>query len=47
MDAGRDERSRHEERGAEISSGGWQLLGVGKVQVEFISCQDKRWGAGL
>ena len=40
-------RSRHAERGAETSGGGWRVAGAGKFQVDDIPLRERRWGAGV
>ena len=39
-------RRRHADRGAEISVGGWRVVGAGDVQVDGASLRERRWGAG-
>ena len=43
---GNGSRSRHTARGAEISGGSWRLVGVGDVQVDGATIQERRWGGG-
>ena len=40
-------RNRHAERDAGMIDGGWQLEGVGYVQVGRASHRERRWGAGV
>ena len=47
MYAGHSGRCRHAARGADTSVGGWQVAGVGKVQVGNVTHQDRRWGVGV
>ena len=41
-----DDRRRHAARGAETSSGGWQVASAGDVQVGGALRWERRWGAG-
>ena len=43
-DAGNSKRRRHAAWGAETSSGGWRVTGVGNVQVDGVPRQERRWG---
>ena len=36
----------HAERGAETSGGGWQVAGVGNIQVGGDSHRERKWGTG-
>ena len=46
-DAGYGVRSRHTERGAETSDGGWRVEGTGKLYVENVPLRERRWGTGV
>ena len=45
----RGTRRQNQARGAgrRLSSGGWQGVGVGDVQVDGAPYQERRWGAGV
>ena len=45
-DAGNGGICRNAERGAELSGGGWMVSGVHNIQVDRVSCWERRWGAG-
>ena len=40
-------RIRHAAQGAEVSGGGWRLVGVGKVKVDVVPCRERRRGASV
>ena len=46
-EAGHGIRSRHMARGVDTSGGGWRVTGVVEVQVDDVTYQERRWGAGL
>ena len=46
MNVGHGGRSRNMARGAETISGGWWVAWLVKVQVDGVSHQERRWGAG-
>ena len=43
---GNDSRRRHAVLGAGMSGAGWQVAGVGDVQVGGASHGERRWGGG-
>ena len=39
-------RSRHDVRDAKMRGGSWRVAGVGEVQVDNVTFQERRWGLG-
>ena len=47
LDAGNRGRCRHVAQGAEMSGGGWWVVGVVEYQMDETTLWDRRYGAGV